>query len=268
MKRIPTLLLTSVMAMVALGCGASRSMGDNSPPIPKESASAPALQRSLFSRDLTGSVSEHDIQTILGSRVELGFPARMGVVVLGEPFRAESAASIDQHSMIGPAMVRALDASPYVSHITDISTVLPNPQGIEGLRTIAARYRVRYLLVCHVAAEDGSHLNNWAWLYPTVLGFFMAPGVTVGSHGHVEASLLDVKTGTVQFTTMEPFESSSVTWVIGSSRHHEQQDAKALQNALDALARSVLMQMERVAKWEKNQEKSPAHTEPEDLALR
>lgn len=209
----------------------------------------PSLQESLFSRDLTGAVSEEDLQRILASRVELGFPARVGVVTLDEPFRAESTAPVGQQAIVGPAMVQALDASPHFTHVTDVSTGLPNPQGVEGLRTIAARYRVRYLLVCNVTTEDASHLNNWAWLYPTVVGVFVAPGLTVGSQGLLEASLMDVKTGTVLFTATQPFQSSSTAWLIGSEREHAEADARAVRSATTRLARTVLSQTERVVAW-------------------
>lgn len=232
------------------------------PAAPEAAAPAPALQQSLFSRDLTGSVSEEDLQRILASRVELGFPARVGVVTLDEPFRAEATAPIGQQSIVGPTMVRALDDSPHFSHVTDVSTGLPNPQGVEGLRTIAARYRVRYLLVCNVTTEDASHLNNWAWLYPTVVGIFVAPGMTVGSEGILEASLLDVKTGTVLFTATQPFVSSSTSWLIGSSREHAEVDAEAIREASTALARSILTQTDRVAAWAKQEERLAAKDAP------
>ena len=203
-------------------------------------------------------ICTHDLQRILASRVELGFPARVGVVTLGEPFRAEASAPIGQQSIVGPAMVRALDGSEHFTHVTDVSTGLPNPQGVEGLRTIAARYRVRYLLVCNVATEDASHLNNWAWLYPTVVGVFVAPGLTVGSQGMIEASLMDVKTGTVLFTATQPFESSSTAWLIGSEREHAEADAEAVRTATTMLARSVLSQTERVAAWAKHEDRLAA----------
>ncbi len=255
------------MGLASTGCAASHRMPE-APAAAEAPAPAPVLQQSLFSKDLTGSVSEDDLQKILGSRVELGFPARVGVVTLGEPFRAEATAPIGQQSIVGPTMVRALDGSPHFSHVTDVSTGLPNPQGVEGLRTIAARYRVRYLLVCNVTTEDASHLNNWAWLYPTVVGFFVAPGMTVGSQGLLEASLMDVKTGTVLFTATQPFASSSTSWVIGSSRHHAEVDAKAVSEATANLARTVLAQTNRVASWAKQEERLAAGETREDHAAR
>ena len=251
MKRFQNLLFASAIAWAGLastGCAGSARMPE-SPSAPPSAAPAPALERSLFSRDLTGSVAEDDLQKILASQLDLAFPARVGVVTLGEAFRAEASAPVGQQAVLGPTMTRALEGSPHFSHVTDVSTGLANPHGVEGLRTIAARYRVRYLLLCNVVTEDTSHLNNWAWLYPTIVGFFVAPGVTVGSQGLLEASLMDVKSGTVLFTATEPFESSSAAWVIGSSRHHTKVDSKAVSEAASRLARSVLSQTNAVAAW-------------------
>jgi rhombotail lipoprotein len=214
----------------------------------------------LFSKDVTGTVSESDLQRILDSRIELTFPTRVGVVVLAEPFRAEAGAPISEQGMIGSEVSQAIRGSNRYSHVTHVSTDLPNPQGLEGLRTIAARYRIRYLLLCSAKVEDRSHLNNWAWLYPTVVGFFAAPGLTVASEGMLQASLLDVRTGTVLFTAAEPYESASVTWVIGSNRHHRQVDGQALRKAASRLARAVLTQTENLAEWAA-QEGKPAGQE-------
>jgi rhombotail lipoprotein len=181
--------------------------------------------------------------------LDLSFPARVGVVTLAAPFRAEAGAPLSQQAVVGADIVSTLKGSEHFAQVTHVSTDLPNPQGLEGLRTIAARYRIRYLLLCSVRSENRNHLNNWAWLYPTVLGFFAAPGLTVSSEGMMQASLLDVRTGTVLFTAAEPFETSSVTWVIGASRHHDEVDGKALHQASSKLAQSVLAQTENLVQW-------------------
>lgn len=220
-------------------------------------APAPVLDRSLFSRDVSGSVSETDLQKILDARLELTFPARVGVVTLAQPFRAEQGAPLSQQAIVGAEIVESLKGSNHFAHVTHVSTDLPNPKGLEGLRTIAARYRVRYLLLCSAHAENRNHLNNWAWLYPTVLGFFAVPGLTVSSQGMLQASLLDVRTGTVLFTATEPFSTSSVTWVIGASRHHDEVDGKAMRQATARLAHAVLAQTDNLVQWA-SQEAKPA----------
>jgi rhombotail lipoprotein len=254
MKRNPSHpvlgLVLSTLALLVAACGAAPpNAAVERPSSTMQAPAPPVLDRSLFSKDVTGTVSEADLQRILDSHLDLSFPARVGVVVLAEPFRAEAGAPITEQGIIASEVSKAIRGSSRYSHVTNVSTDLPNPQGLEGLRTIAARYRIRYLLLCSAKIEDRSHLNNWAWLYPTVVGFFALPGVTVASDGMLQASLLDVRTGTVLFTASEPYQSSDVTWVIGSGRHHRQVDGQALQDASTRLARSVLTQTETLAEW-------------------
>ena len=241
--------LTLMASLGAAACGGA-AHDPIAPSAEAPAAATPApLERSLFSRDVTGSVSEDDLQRVLASRVDVTFPFRLGVVSLGDAFRAESEAPVGEQAIVASEVARAIKGSTRFTHVTDVSTELPNPAGIEGLRTIAARYRTRYLLVCSVRSEDRSHLNNWAWLYPTVVGVFLVPGLTVSSQGLMQASLLDVQSGTVLFTVNEPYSSSSVSWLIGSDRQHGEVDAEAMQEASKRLARSILSQTEQLAAW-------------------
>jgi rhombotail lipoprotein len=258
-SHLNTNLLAALCAfgLLATACGAAPSVRAREASAPAQAAPAPVLDRSLFSRDGNGSVSETDLQRILDSRIDLTFPARVGVVLLAEPFRAEAGAPLSEQARVAPELTRMLKGSNHFSHVTDVSTDLPNPQGMEGLRTIAARYRLRYLLLCSDRSESSSHLNNWAWLYPTVLGFFAAPGVTVSSQGVLQASLLDVRTGTVLFTASEPYQASSTTWVIGSGRHYDKTQGDAMREASARLARAVLAQTDSLVQWAVLERRAP-----------
>ncbi|HQP39547.1 MAG TPA: hypothetical protein PLI95_30395, partial [Polyangiaceae bacterium] len=141
--KTPSLLALIASSALALagstGCGAAapRAM---SPVASAAQAPAPAaLERSLFSRDVTGSVGENELQRILDSRMDLTFPVRVGVVSLDDAFRAESRAAVGEQGIMSGAVTRSLKGATHFSHVTDVSTELPNPQGLEGLRTIAAR---------------------------------------------------------------------------------------------------------------------------------
>jgi len=74
------LALSFTAVALSTGCGAaSHSMM----PASRAAAQAPApvpLDRSLFSRDVTGTVGETDLQRILSSSVDVTFPVRVGVV--------------------------------------------------------------------------------------------------------------------------------------------------------------------------------------------
>jgi hypothetical protein len=253
----------SILFSCLAALGAASGCGMEAPPPATPSAHAnvappPPLTRSLFSTGPTGSLSEDDMQKILDARIDLAFPARLGVVALSHPFDPEKRASVAERAIVAREVTRALDGSRDFSLVTDVSTDLPNPDGIEGLRTIAARYHTRYLLLCSAVTENDTHLNNWAWLYATGVGLLLAPGTTVASDGLVQASLFDVKTGTVLYTVVEPYRSSSVTWLVGSGREHASIDERALDEAARHLGRKVLTQTDVLARWVARQPKPDA----------
>jgi hypothetical protein len=237
-KLFATLPLVTLLA----GCGAA-AMPSAAPPPAAAAQAAPApLARSYFAKDTGGALSEDDLQRVLATPIDLQFPARIGVVPLAAPFESRGAASLVTRGAASKDLATALLGDPHFSHVSDISTDLPSTGGIEGLRLLAARYRMRYLLLYTERFEDETHLNGLAWLYPTILGMFVAPGVTVESRGLLEADLLDVRTGTVLFSVMEPLHVASKQFMVGAGRAHRELQAEAAGEAAKRLARRVSAQ--------------------------
>jgi rhombotail lipoprotein len=230
----------SVIPLLSLltACGASAPMSVAAPVA--VAAPAPAvLDRSLFTKDGSGALGENDLQHVLSTPIDLQFPARVGVVPLAQAFDPKGEVSIGTRSVAARDLATALIGGPHYSHVSDVSTELPNTGGIEGLRLIAARYRLRYLLLYSERFEDTTHLNGWAWLYPTVIGMFVAPGVTVESSGLVQADLLDVRTGTILFSVVEPMRVHEKEWMIGAGRSHKELQGEAASAAAKRLAKRV-----------------------------
>lgn len=215
------------------------------------------LTTSLYAKDASGGLDEAGLQAILSTPIDLELPARIGVVPLETPFDPKGPVALSTRVVASNDLASALVGAPYFSQVSDVSTDLPNIGGIEGLRVIAARYRVRYLLLYSQRFEDASHLNNWAWLYPTVVGFFVAPGVTVESNGIAQADMIDVRTGTVLFSVVEPMHVSSKEQVIGSSRAHEDAQAEASREAAKWLAKKVVMQTNALVAFADESAKNP-----------
>jgi len=238
-------LLWAVLA----GCGTAGLSPKVASPASPDEQKPEVLGRSLFSRAADGSISEDDLQTVLSTPIDLAFPARVGVVPLAQPFDPEQEAPIGVRSVASRDFARALRKSQHFSHVSDVSTDLPNVGGIEGLRAIAARYRLRYLLLYSERFEDGTHLNAWAWLYPTILGMFVAPGVTVESAGLAQVDLLDVRTGTVLLSAVEPMAVSSAELMIGAAREHRAEQAIAAAAAAGRLSRSVQTQVDQLLRF-------------------
>jgi hypothetical protein len=183
------------------------------------------------------------------------------VVPVARPFDAQGNVDISNRAIASRDLASAIIGDPHFSHVSDVTTDLPNAGGIEGLRAIAARYRLRYLLLYSERFEDRTHLNGWAWTYPTLVGMFVAPGVTVESNGIAQADLLDVRTGTVLFSVVEPIHVTSHQQMIGAARTHEdlQRDATAV--AATKLAKRVSSQTNAIIAYADDAEKHGARAQ-------
>src|SRR5262245_52908267 len=237
--------LFAALPLVTLMAGCGANMPKTDAPAAPMAAAAPApqvLDRSYFSKDSAGSLNEAELQHVLSTPIDLAFPARVGVVPVAEPFDPHAQVSIGLRNVASRDFAQALIGHSNFSHVSDISTDLPNSGGIEGLRVIAARYRLRYLLLYSERFEDSTHLNGWAWLYPTVIGMFISPGVTVQSKGLVQADLLDVRTGTILFSVVQPMSVSSKQLMIGAGRTHRELQAEAAEEAAKKLSKRVFEQ--------------------------
>ena len=110
---------------------------------PAAAAPVPVLGQSFYGKDPSGSIGEGDLQTVLGSAIDLQLPARVGVVPLAEPFDPKGPVAITTRHVAARDLAAGITGSKWFSQVSDVSTDLPNVGGIEGLRVIAARYRVR-----------------------------------------------------------------------------------------------------------------------------
>lgn len=260
MKTISFVALAVTSLALSAGCAsvAPQKVAE----APAATPAQPVLTRSLFSKDASGSISENDLQHVLESPIDLQFPARIGVVPLSKPFDPGGDVPIARRGTASTDLASALIGQRYFSHVSDISTDLPNQGGLEGLRAIAARYRLRYLLLYSERFEDRTHLNGWAWLYPTFVGMFIAPGVTVQSQGLAQADLLDVRTGTVLFSVVEPMQVSSHELMIGAARSHTDLQESAAKEAAKRLAKRVAGQTDALIAFAEQESKrdAVAHT--------
>lgn len=240
-------LTIAALSSALTGCAASQHAEALAPAAPHMDAPVPAtprpINKSLFAKDSNGSLSEADLQKILEAPLDLELPARVGVVPLAAPFDPGGTVTIATRATASRDLARSLSGNPYFSHVSDVSTELPNTGGLEGLRVIAARYRMRYLVLYHERFQDETHLNGWAWLYPTIIGMFAAPGVTVKSSGLLQADLFDVRTGTILFSVVQPIEVSENEQMIGAARAHREHQSKVASAGAKSLAKLVSRQV-------------------------
>ncbi len=212
-RRAPTPQASNALLYMALltllagtGCATARApLAAELPPMALASEAAPPSQPPIltenrFSRDTAGSITEEGLREVLAAPVFLEEKARVGIV----PVQGAYALDLDVPlPSVTAALADALDTSGEFELTSEVSTDFPVDRGLSGLRELAARYRCDYLLIYRHRFVDDSYMNPVAWGYLTGVGALFLPGHTLESAGVLEATLFDVKTGTLLFTVNE-----------------------------------------------------------------
>lgn len=162
----------------------------------------PPLERSVFARDPNGQLSEDMLQKILASPIELDLPSRVGVlpILTATDWRGPSPDFVRVPPGVSP-MVARLRKDAAFSLVTEMMPIPSGSLGMEALREAAARYRLRYVILYREVLAKKHYANKWAWGYATILGALFLPGAQHEVYGYIEATMFDVKTGLLMFTT-------------------------------------------------------------------
>jgi hypothetical protein len=189
--------LTLISLVILSGCASSRAVIPNLTPY---SLAAPAvLEQNHFARDRMG-VGELELKDILDAPVFLEEHARIGVLPVRTAYAPDDGVPVEA----APAtLTDALDGSGLFDLASELSTEWPTSSGIAGLRELAARYRTEYVLLYRHRFSDATRANGFAAGFVTLIGALFLPGTTIESAGVLEATLFDVKTGTILFTVHE-----------------------------------------------------------------
>lgn len=165
-------------------------------------AAPPPLDRSVFARDPNGQLSEELLQKILASPIELELPSRVGVlpILTATNWRGPSPDYVRVPPGVSPLVARLREDAAF-SLVTEMMPIPSGALGMEALREAAARYRLRYVILYREVIAKKSHANAWAWGYLTGLGALFLPGDQHEVFGYIEATMFDVKTGLLMFTT-------------------------------------------------------------------
>jgi hypothetical protein len=123
---------------------------------------------------------------------------------------------------------------------------LADGQHVEGLRELAARYRLKYLVVLTRRFADRSHVNGFGWAWLSVVGIPFAPAYTLRTEGLFEASLMDVRTGTFLFTTQVHTQAWKRDTPFGSDRAMCRLKRTASLEAVKVLARRFMARCDRL----------------------
>jgi hypothetical protein len=199
------------------------------------------LSRSLFKKpDDIETISEEVIQRVVNAPLIPEFPARAGVVVLDAPYSRKTYATLTPGDRAPQRLARSLERSRHFVMVSDISPYLVKGQHIEALRALATRYRLKYLVVFNRSFADQTHVNHWAWSWLSVLGIPFAPAYTLQTAGLMEATLMDVRTGTFLFTTQVHLEARQRSTPWSSDEKLEALQLAAARRASQRLAQKFL----------------------------
>lgn len=230
------------LALLASGCAAHRVATPKLEPLSAARPPPPALTEDHFARD-RGAVSEAQLRDILAAPVFLEEGARVGVAPVGPRYSLRDDVPLD---VMPATLVSALEASGLVELSTEMSSDWPVAPGLSGLRELAARYRVEYVLLVRQAFAEATHLNGLAWGYITGVGALVLPGTSYEAAGVLEATLFDVKTGTVLFTVYERVRGDGMAAPPGVGRALEGLRRRLVTQGAERLAEQVLAGLHRL----------------------
>jgi hypothetical protein len=203
----------------------------------------PILTENHFTRDRSGGITEEALREVLAAPVFLEEKARVGIVPVQGSYALDTDVPLPA---VTAALADALDMSGEFELSSEMSTDFPADRGISGLRELAARYRCDYLLIYRHRFVDTSYMNPVAWGYVTVLGALFLPGNTIESAGVLEATLFDVKTGTLLFTVNERVHDQSRVNVWHNGLKTRWMKKKMLETATQKLADQVVGKIRRL----------------------
>lgn len=203
------------------------------------------LQESHFARTAQGSLSEASLQKILDQPLELDLPGRIGVlpIVEADDWRGPSP-SYDRATPGLSRFAEKLPADDGFAHVTEMMPVPSGALGMEALREVAARYKLRYLMLYREHVAEGQRANGIAAGYLSVVGAFVLPGSTLEVDGYAEASLFDVKTGLLLFTVRERLSDERRSNVWQRERKLGDLRQKLAVKAADELAKRTRVALE------------------------
>jgi hypothetical protein len=244
MRIATALLLTMLVALSGAGCAARASVLHPSLPALGVTAASPELAGDHFQRDRAGGVSEEGLRAVLDAPVRLDTTQRLGVLPVTDSYRPERAVPI---AAVPAELTRSLEAAGLFQATSEISADWPVDGDVPGLRELATRYRSGYLLLYRHRFVHADYLNAWGWLYPTLVGAIVAPSRTIETAGVLEATLFDVRTGTILFTVYERVRAGSDETPWDLDRKLSALRLRLVEQAAGNLAEQVVSKVRRLA---------------------
>jgi hypothetical protein len=252
------LLVVFVVFVFGAGCAAQKEVMRAQVVTVDHGRQPAALERSLFKKPThRENLAEDVIQRVINAPLRPEFPARAGVLILDAPFSRKSYSSLTPGDQAPQLLARRLEHSKHFVMVSDISPYLVNGQEIEALRELATRYRLKYLVIFNRRFTDGSELNRWGWAWLSLVGIPFAPAYTLRSTGLLEATLMDVRTGTFLFTTQVHIHASRTSTPWSQDRKLAAMELRAGRQAALRLADRFLAKCRRLVRHARVERQHP-----------
>jgi hypothetical protein len=197
-----------------------------------------------FTRDAMGALSEDELKKILSAPVFLEKKARLGIVPVSDGYGADGTIPV---ITVPGALAEIVDDTGLFELVSEVSTDFPATGSIAGLRELAARYRCDYLLLYRHRFVDRVYASGWAWSWATAVGEMILPANVLESEGVLEATMFDVKSGTILFTTFERVKDKKEENVLDTERKQKELREKLLAEATKKIGQAVVNQLNRLA---------------------
>lgn len=235
-------LLAALSMLTLTACGASRApLKAQMAPLAVSAPAAPkALTENHFQRDRIGTLSEAHVREILAAPVFLEAGARVGIVPVVDRYEPDGGVPLTE---VTGALATELADAGFFEVVTEISTDWPSTRSIAGLRELAARYRAEYLLLYRHRFVDRRYVNAWGWSWLTLVGGLITPSETLEAAGVLEATLFDVKSGTLLFSAFERVSAEQKATIWYTDRAVRKMQARLLDGAAERLSAAVLEQL-------------------------
>lgn len=243
------LALSLSLTFLVFSCASARDalradFGPAPAAFPVEKADKP-LEMNPFSTDHARTVSNEDLLASLATPSVIEPGSRVGVVPVQNAYAADGGMPLLE---ITGTLKSALSDTRKFDSVTEVSTDFARAPNIGGLRDLAARYRTHYLLLYRHRFVDRAFLNPHAWWYSTGVGVFVAPAHTLEVAGVLEATLYDVRTGTILFTAYERTYRKEDHDAFDHDRKRRLIKEELLEEASEKLAQRVTSQVRVLSK--------------------
>ncbi|MFO0727462.1 MAG: hypothetical protein U1E65_27035 [Myxococcota bacterium] len=209
---------------------------------PLAAAAPQVLDHNIFQRD-RGGMTDAELDRILSSPTFLSEGARLGIVPVQNAYGPSEELPV---VALPGALADRVEGTGIFEAVSEVSSDFPSDRNLVGLREIAARYRADYLLLYRHRFQDRDHPNAWAVLYTTVIGIPFLPGRTLETAGVVEATLYDVRSGTLLFTVFQRVHEDSQENIWQNDRKKEDMRERLLAEATEKLTDQVVAKLRRL----------------------